>query len=111
MIDKKQKDKIENVKQSLFKKNSKVIGRTIPHRGHKIFEYNRDTNEIILATIEDVPKSISFGLKTNNINYFAKNKPAEAKGKVKIKENCIYIPALNKKNVIKILKRDFQITI
>lgn len=32
-----------------------------------------------------------------------------AQKKVTKKENCVYISALNKKNVLKILKRDFGI--
>jgi len=34
-----------------------------------------------------------------------------AEKKITKKENCIYISSLNKKNVIKILKRDYGITL
>jgi hypothetical protein len=108
-LQKKQKDKIENVKQVSIEKKEQLIGRNIPHNGHKLFEYNKDTKEIILAKIKDVPKKYPTILKTNNINFFAKHRGLQTTGKVEIKQNCIYISALNKKNVIKILKRDFNI--
>lgn len=107
-LDKKETDKIENVKQVSIEKKQVLIGRNIPHNGHKVWEYNKETNEIILATITDVNKVYPTKLKTNNINYYAKHK-IETKGKVQVQKNCIYITALNKKNVIKILKRNYGI--
>jgi hypothetical protein len=107
-LQKKEQDKIENVKQVSIEKKQVLIGRNIPHNGHKVWEYNKDTHEVILAKVNDVPKAFTTKLKTNNINYFAKHK-IETKGKVEVKKNCIYITALNKKNVIKILKRDYGI--
>jgi hypothetical protein len=101
-LDKKESDKIQNVKQVAIEKKQVLIGRNIPHNGHKVWEYNKDTHEIILAKITDVIKVYPTKLKTNNINYFAKHK-IETKGKVQVQKNCIYITALNKKNVIKIL--------
>lgn len=108
-LEKKETDKIENVKQVSIEKKQVLIGRNIPHNGHKVWEYNKETHEIILASITDVPKVIyNTTLKTNNINYYAKHK-IETKGKVQVQKNCIYITALNKKNVIKILKRNYGI--
>ena len=55
-LDKKESDKIENVKQVAIEKKQVLIGRNIPHNGHKVWEYNRDSKEIILAKVGDVPK-------------------------------------------------------
>jgi hypothetical protein len=108
-LEKKESEKIENVKQVAIEKKQVLIGRNIPHNGHKVWEYNKETHEIILATIKDVPKVFTnTKLKTNNINYYAKHK-IETKGKVQVRKNCIYITALNIKNVIKILKRNYGI--
>lgn len=109
-IQKKGSDKIENVKQVSIEKKQVLIGRNIPHNGHKVWEYNKDTYEIVLATVTDVNKVYPTKLKTNNINYYAKHK-IETKGKVQVQPNCIYITALNKKNVIKILKRNYGIVL
>ncbi|MFO0089975.1 MAG: hypothetical protein ACK518_04165 [bacterium] len=107
-LQKKESEKIENVKQVSIEKKQVLIGRNIPHNGHKVWEYNKDTHEINLATVTDIAKVYPTKLKTNNINYYAKHK-IETKGKVEVKPNCIYITALNKKNVIKILKRNYGI--
>ena len=107
-LEKKESDKIQNVKQVAIEKKQVLIGRNIPHNGHKVWEYNKETQEIILATITDVNKVYPTILKTNNINYYAKHK-IETKGKVQVRKNCIYITALNIKNVIKILKRNYGI--
>lgn len=71
-----------------------------PKRGHSLFEVN-----IVLRTIElaDFDKSEAVKFEDAKFGNISVNK------KLTIKENCRYIPALNKKNVIKILKRDFNI--
>ncbi len=102
--------KIENVKQVSIEKKNVLVGRNKLQNGHKVWEYNRETNEIIPATIINVPAKYLGVLKTNNINYFAKNK-IQTKGNIEIRPNCYYVPALNKKNVIKSLKRDFGINL
>lgn len=109
-LHKKESDKIVNVKQVGIEKKQVLIGRNIPHNGHKVWEYNKDTREIILDKVGDVPKKYPTKTATNNIAYFAKHN-IETKGKVETNPNCIYITALNKKNVIKILKRNYGIDV
>ena len=94
-------DKIENVKQTKVETQKVLIGRIKPNRGHSLFEYNTITKKITLSNF-DKPAEVSYidALKGN----ISVNKS------VTTKENCIYISALNKKNVIKILRREFALT-
>jgi hypothetical protein len=95
-----EKDKIEQVKQQVQEKQTVFDYKIIPQKGHTLFEVN-----LVLKTIEiaefDEPPAIKFeeAIKGNII----------AQKKVTKKENCVYISALNKKNVLKILMRDFGI--
>lgn len=71
--------------------------------GHTTFEINYE-----LKTIEKVcfdnPEAIKFEDAKQSIKKAAPKK-------ITVKKNCIYISALNKKNAIKIAKRDFGIII
>jgi len=101
-LEKEKKDKLEFVKQTKVEIQTVFDSRIIPKKNHILFEVN-----LILKTIElanfDKSEVIKFeDAKFGNISI---NK------KVTKKENCIYISALNKKNVIKILKRDYNIII
>ena len=70
------------------KKQNELLGTIKPHRGHKCFEINTLTGEINDAEFfEDIVSIFSSSY--------------ERRKKINVKENCIYITALNKKNAIK----------
>lgn len=77
-----------------IKKENKLVDtqRRIP--GHTLFEYNVMTGEINPA---DINRKIELSFKTLTPIY---------RQEVQIKRNCIYRQALNKKNLIKRLKRE-----
>ena len=62
--------------------------------GHTVFSFNTVTKEIRVAEIKAEPV----------IN--AMTRSAEVKRKIFVEKDCIYVEALNKKNVIKLLRRD-----
>lgn len=86
-----EKDKLEIVVQKEIEKQEKLVGRIKPQRGHTLFEVNlkEKTIEKVLFEVQDI--------------HFdkAKNGITTAHKKVIRKPNCIYISALNRKNVIK----------
>lgn len=71
-----------------IKKETKLIATLKPERGHKCYEINTLTNEITEAEFFD-----------DYVTMFSSS--YERKKKLKIKENCFYITALNKKNAFK----------
>lgn len=99
-IHQKTPDKIENVKQVSIEKKTVFLGTLKPKKGHKMFEVNMKLKTIEPATFDDPPllkfTDAQIGVKT-------------AKKKITINQDCVYITALNKKNVVKILKRDFGV--
>ena len=64
-----------------------------------LWSFNKKTKEIKLAEYKKED--------TYNFMNMGKKQPR----KVSVEKDCIYIQALNKKNVIKILKRDYNITL
>ena len=97
------KDKIEVTKQQQAEIQTVFDSKITPHENHILFEFDLKKRTIELAVFEPEIKDIHWNDAVNG-NFKKKNK------KVIKKENCIYIPALNKENCIKILKRDFGIT-
>jgi len=99
-VEQEKKDKLERVKQTRAEIQKVHIGTMKPKRNHSLFEVN-----VVLKTIElaNFDKSEAIKFEDAKFGKISVNK------KLTIKENCRYIPALNKKNVIKILKRDFNI--
>lgn len=97
-----QKDKIEIVNQTTVEKKTVFIGTAYPKRGHTMFEVNLKEKTIEAAefvlenTIEYNPNS---------------NIPLKSVKKIIKKPNCIYVSALNKKNVDKILKRELNLNV
>jgi len=93
-------DKIEHVKQQVQEIQTVFDNRIKPKKNHTLFEFNLESKTIEIAEFDELP-AISYqeALKGNIVT----------QKKVTKKENCIYISALNKKNVIKILKRDYNI--
>jgi len=93
-------DKIENVKQVSIEKKTVFLGTVKPKKGHTMFEVNYKLKTIVEAIFDEVP-AIKF--------QDAKIGVKSASKKITKKEDCIYVSALNKKNVIKILKRELGI--
>ena len=96
------KDKIEIVKQQQAE-IQKILDNTIrPNKGHTLFEVNIAEKTIQKAKFDELP----------NVKWEDAVKGLiSTQKKVTKKDNYIYISALNKKNVIKILKRNFNINI
>lgn len=77
-------------------KQLKHINTIRPHNGHTLYEVNLTTKTIVPATFE----------KEEQIDFEkAKKKLAYTRKKVITKPDCIYISALNVKNVLKRLNR------
>jgi len=71
-----------------IKKEKELLGTLYPKKGHKCFEINTITENIIEAEFfEDIVSMFSSSY--------------ERRKKLKVKENCVYITALNKKNALK----------
>lgn len=99
-LQKQEKDKIEQIKQQVQEIQTVFDYKIIPQKGHTLFEVNLVLKTIEIAEFDELP-AIKFeeAMKGNIIT----------QKKVTKKENCVYISALNKKNVIKILNRDFKL--
>ena len=99
-INQKSPDKIENVRQVSIEKKTVLIGTLKPKKGHKMFEVNMKFKTITEATYDDPP-----AVKFSDAQIGVKS----ASKKITVNQDCVYISALNKKNVIKIIKRDFGV--
>jgi len=95
-----EKDKIEQVKQQVQEIQTVFDYKIIPQKNHTLFEVNLSLKTIEIAEFDELP-AVKFeeAMKGNIVS----------QKKVTKKENCVYISSLNKKNVLKILKRDFRI--
>jgi hypothetical protein len=96
------KDKIEITKQQQEEIQKIFDSRVIPHENHTLFEYNLISKTIEVAVFDNAPDLKWEDAVKGNFN---------TNRKITKKANCIYISALNKANVLKILKRDFDIKI
>ena len=92
-------DKVEIVKQVQQKKQKKHVGRMLPGDGHTCFELDK-TNYVmrVADVIED--KDYQFGTVRNGLKDTTPRK-------VNVKENCIYIFALNAKNAQRKLMKKY----
>jgi hypothetical protein len=97
-INQQTQDKIQNIKQVSIEKKTVHIGTLKPKKGHKMFEVNMKLKTIKEATFDNPP-----AIKFTDAQIGVKS----VKKKITITPDCVYISALNKKNVQKILKRDF----
>ena len=88
----------EIVSKKEQRKEDKKLATIKPQRGHTLFEWNSKEGTIEKATFEKMDVS---WLDAKNLN-----KPKNRK--IIVKPNCVYIPALNKKNVIKKIKRNYD---
>lgn len=96
----KEKDKIEQIKQQVKEIQTVFDYQIKPQKNHTLFEVNLNLKTIEIAEFDEIPPiKYTEAMKRNVV----------AQKKVTKKENCVYISALNKKNVLKILKRDFGI--
>jgi len=95
-----EKDKIEQLKQQVQEIQTVFDYKIIPQKNHTLFEINLNLKTIEVAEFDEIPAiKYTEAMKGNIV----------AQKKITKKENCIYVSALNKKNVLKILKRDFGI--
>jgi len=79
-------DKIAIVKQAEQRKENKLVGRLKPCKGHTVYEVNRSTGIVSKAKYEE------------QIATYRGAKPSK---KIMVNKNCIYVPALNLKNLMK----------
>ncbi len=85
-------DETKEVRKKEVEKKQNLVGNILPKRGHTLFSFNTKTGEIKKA--EFVKQDFTFG------------KTVQSNKKIDIEANCIYRSVLNKKNLIKVLKRE-----
>lgn len=93
-------DKIEIQAEQQQRKEIKLIGQLKKIAGLTLFEYNTTTKEVKPATYSKVDyklESLSEKPEEMQVNY-----------KVLIREECMYIQALNKKNALKKINKHLQ---
>ena len=93
-IDPKQTPKVEETVNDEKEIKTKVVGSFVIKPGLKIWEYNAETGELKLAEVEvDQNKTITLDdVKTGK---------RMSHNKIKQKDDCLYVMALNKKNAKK----------
>ena len=105
-------DKIEIVKQQQKKQNLVLLNKIQPQKNHKLFECDTIKKTISLAKFQPsrtdlhYNEAIELASKKMDLN----NPTTTTKAKVLIQQNCIYISALNFKNVVKILHRNYRLS-
>ena len=85
-------DETKEVRKKEVEKKQNIVGNILPKRGHTLFSFNLKTGDIKKA--EFVPLDYKWISAT------------QYNRKVEVEENCIYRSVLNKKNLIKVLKRE-----
>jgi len=98
----KQQDKVENVKQVKKEIQRVFQNRIIPHENHTLFEFNKKTKELKIVLF-DANTTIKW---EDAVKGFISPKKEVTKN-----IDCIYFSCLNRKNAIKVLKRDYNITL
>lgn len=98
----KAEDKIEITKQTKNVIQRVFTNRIIPHENHTLFEVDLKAKTIEKAIYD---KNLCINWEDAVKGFISTNK------QVTKNNDCIYISALNKRNVIKILKRDYQINL
>jgi len=99
-LQKQDKDKIEQVKQQVQEIQTVFDHRIKPQKNHTLFEINLIENTIEKAEFDELPIVKWEDAVKGSIS---------SQKKITKKPNCVYVSALNIKNVRKILKRDFNI--
>jgi len=106
ITDKPIKDEVVNVKSVQQETSLQLDNRFIMHKGHTLFEINTKTLEVKPAEFEVLPAQF----KQPIVDYKGKHilrrfgdiqRNAVSVKKVVKKENCIYVPGLNKENVMR----------
>jgi hypothetical protein len=107
-----QSDKIEIVKQQQKKQNLVLLNKIQPQKNHKLFECDTIKKTISLAKFQPPRTDLHYNEAIDFVNkkIDLNNHKTVTKSKVLINPNCIYISALNSKNVIKILNRDYNLS-
>ena len=104
-------DKIEIVKQQQKKQNLVLLNKILPQKNHKLFECDKIKKTISLAKFQPPRTDLHYNEAIQWKNKIDLNNPTTiTKAKVLIQPNCIYISALNFKNVVKILLRDYHLS-
>ena len=96
-LEQKKSDKIENIKQVSIEKQTVYLGTARPKKGHTMFEVNYKLNTIEVAKFDELPAAKFQDWQKGSVT---------ASKKITKKIDCIYVSALNKKNALKVLKRD-----
>jgi hypothetical protein len=86
------KEEIQEVKKVDQQKEHQYLGTMKQHRGHTLFSINKKTKEIKKAEFEKQD--------------FVVGQPKPNR-KVIVDQDCLYINALNMKNLIKKLRKEF----
>tara|TARA_R110000850_G_scaffold96776_1_gene202136 strand:- start:135 stop:461 length:327 start_codon:yes stop_codon:yes gene_type:complete len=102
--DKKNKEGIKEVRKKEVEKKLMFSHRITPHRGHEIWKFDIKNKKLSKCEFTKKSKEINWSDAVLK-NYKSKNK------RVIKEDNCIYFNSLNRKNAIKILKRDYHIII
>ena len=110
-----EKDQVAEVKQVQQELKKEHVGTITPKRGHTLFEINLKERTIVPAEFEE--QNVSFVAKTEKPKGLGvltrtdgtkkvvlDKKPTYSKVLIR-KKDCIYISALNKKNVLKKLEQ------
>ena len=105
-------DKIEIVKQQQKKQNLVLLNKILPQKNHKLFECNTIKKSISLAKFQPPRTDLHYNeaIQLANKKMDLNNPTTSTKAKVLIQPDCIYISALNFKNVVKILLRDYHLS-
>ena len=105
-------DKIEIVKQQQKKQNLVLLNKIQPQKNHKLFECNTTKKTISLAKFQPPRTDLYYNeaIELANKKVDLNNPKKITKAKVLIQSDCIYISALNFKNVVKILLRDYHLS-
>ena len=106
-----QSDKIEIVKQQQKKQTLVFLNKILPQKNHTLFECNTIKRTISLAKFQPPRTDLHYNEIIQWENEVDLNNPKTiTKAKVLIQPDCIYISALNFKNAIKILLREYNLS-
>jgi hypothetical protein len=109
-LEKVSKDKIEIVKQAEVKETIVLRGQILPQKNHTLFECSLAEKTVCKAKYESTDKEITFEEAQKKKEKLVLGRPKfSTKGKVIIQKNHLYISALNFKNVVKILEREYNL--
>lgn len=110
----KEQDKLEFVKQQQVEIQKILDYKIIPHENHLLFEFNLKDKSLQLAEFLPPKTLVSWNeaLEMYYKRVISKvniTRPSTiTKSELIKKDGCIYISALNEKNALKIIKRDFN---